>query len=143
MGIQVHGRSVRRTGRRNVSGDLLTGWSSSGVDPYETSLQRVGNTVQFAGYAKSDSGNTSNLIYTPPAGFTPNQPRLGTAFAYWFVANTFSTRYAVTWRDDLGAFRAEAVDVASGTPNTGWYGHWYMTWFTDDPWPATLPGTAY
>jgi Pectate lyase superfamily protein len=122
-GWQVHHGD---TGRRDVKA-LLT---MTNQLPYSelVYLRRVGATVMFtAGFKLQATAPPSPVqIITLPAGFRPQ------------AALTYGPRsYAnlqVVWR---GTGR---IDIYAGSP--GLIDRVSNTFLTNDPWPATLPGTA-
>lgn len=107
------------TGLRNMVSELTNVESSGHVQ-----LNRYGNlcTLIFHDVKTTTSGNVA--ILTLPIGFRPDLSQSGTAAG--------TTRTQAT---NNGAF--VMVGATAGTIITG-----SLTWYTPNPWPATLPGVA-
>jgi len=118
--------NVKDSGWRSIAGLLQNGWTVAASDT-GAFIRRVGTRVEMRLYRLVASANTDMLIL--PTGFTVSGPGVpgspgrvdGTNAVAWIypVANGH-----VYFEAPAGAL----VGVAVG-------------WFTDDPFPNTLPGT--
>jgi len=115
------------TGWRTVTGNLINGWGGS------LHIRRVGNfvSVRVSSIVPSTSTNTS--FYNCPAGFVP-QPGmfglLGTG-----AAGGALVRHVLSYNTTYLQMPTRLTSDSSfvGT----------LHWYTDDPWPTSLPGAAF
>ena len=113
-------RIEKGTGVRNVSSELINGWTGT------VHVARVGNLCTVQVYSLVGSGATGNILWAIPAGF--GVPVLSTIGA-------------------LGSGSGPATEPAlivagSGLQTLSRDGNLrgQAFWWTTDPWPTVLPG---
>ena len=123
------------TGRRDVASLLNpTHWTAT---PNILCVRRVGNLVTCEASPSSPgavvvSGSTTSL-FDMPLGFRPKTTSMAAArnASSGFVGTFEATNY--------GTYETR-IRVGTAVPGQGW--QFTLVYFTNDPWPTTLPGTA-
>ncbi|NQD40910.1 hypothetical protein [Glutamicibacter halophytocola] len=119
-------RLAQDTGRRNVGGLLINGWSATAIE-----IQRKNERCYLRITGLNGSAATSSRFLDMPAGFQP-----------YLITETYPQR------DSSGAFKQGVTLSLSGgfTMPTGTVHGTGSTrevsWDCTAGWPATLPGTA-
>lgn len=111
------------TGRRNIVSTFAT------MTEGKASLRRVGQAVTLAiDAARFSNQGTFTLAGVIPEGFRPDE-----------TFNDFAVQLGGTdgWRVAIST----AGNFSSYNYSGGWF-RCYLTWMTNQPWPASLPGTA-
>lgn len=116
------------TGWRNVTADLLYGWTAETV-----AIRRVGSTVEVRIVGLNGQAATANTFFVPPAGFVPHGPG----------------GLSILATSTPGAVHADRVNIGiTGTNSQIWRTDTSIreaalssTYLTDNDWPTSLPGT--
>jgi len=122
------------TGSRNVTADIVAqtpGFQQGGMGGAR--IQRVGNQVTLV--IPQFGCSTSGLLYTVPTGYRATSATNNAQYAFPVMRNN-----AAVAQLQIGQYSGLASVTLGGTVSI--YAHATMTWVTNDPWPATLPGTV-
>lgn len=115
--------------RRN---DPAASWFLNGATPgadadVGTRFRRIGSRVQLMVCVTTPAGWTNGSKFlTIPSGFRPTGIR--------YLHGGYVNSYAVTAATDVSGLEFWSGVIANA--------RYLYTWFTDDQWPATLPGIA-
>lgn len=118
------------TGSRRMDGSLLNSWTVGVSGSFV--LRRIGNVVEWSAKELSGAGKSANTFLNIPVGFRPTGPVL--------TVQPIIDGGIPAWKQLVingGATNTLECDAASAFM----YGR--GTWLTSDPWPTTLPGTAF
>lgn len=121
---------VGNTGLRDVSGLFVADHVASG----RILVQRIGNTVTWSLIGVNLAGSVSSvwsLLANPAGRFDSFRPAY-TAAAALFESKTSSARLIING--------SGSVDIHYGQAGLGYGGS--ISYVTNNPWPATLPGVA-
>jgi hypothetical protein len=116
------------TGLRDVTGELINGWSA--FAPAGVSIARVGNLVTVNVYGLNGSAATGNTFWNLPEGFREGRANYIITAAI-FQAGSPITNASMTVDDGSGLSTA-ARDTSMRAS---------VTYYCDDGWPTVLPGT--
>ena len=127
------------TGRRNVVADIDADWAVHASAGY-IRLQRVGERVYFEArldrVTASGSRGSYDAVYTVPSGFAPRNAynirglAAGPSGVQGYVSDISSPGRMDVWFPSGGTWAA-GDDV-----------FFTASWYTNDAWPASLPGVA-
>ena len=114
------------TGLRTITTNLLSGTCNLAT------LRRINNMVTFrlVTWAKDPAGIGNETIYTLPDGFRPDQTIFSGVGSQRGTANICQFDVG-----SAGSIVQQAPLLTSGVQLN-------LSWFTNQPWPTTLPGTA-
>lgn len=117
------------TGNRIITTSLINGWTT----PNDIRIRRVGNLViaDFDGIVATAMTNAAFLNI--PAGFTPSTSASSRQLFHTAAIPT------VAYRVFSSSGTLQVLGATTTVPPL--YGS--VVWFTTDPWPTTLPGTAF
>lgn len=117
------------------SGSLPAGWSPRSGLAGSLRVRRIHDHVQFyASHLKVAVANTSDAIWTVPAGFQASSGPVPSTTVTFVDAGTAATFPA--------GIRGTARGQSMSLPLDSFVPDLSVDWPTIDAWPATLPGTA-
>jgi hypothetical protein len=113
------------TGWRNVLGTIV---KPAGSAAYVAMIRRIGNMVDVHFDLDTPASGTSWNFYTLPVGFRPKFVRPG------LLQDNSEAAGKATSVSSAGVCNIQVIVNKRD--------RWNGQWFTDDAWPAALPGTA-
>ena len=116
------------TGRRNIAGELTSGWKVNPGGAFE--VRRVGRVVEIVGYNIDATDATDNVMWPFPV--------VGSGFG---VRTSLTEVLFAGSTAGTATFHLAATGLSS-TNRTQNQCRLHLTYVTDDPWPATIPGVA-
>jgi len=102
---------------------------NAGAQKFTAHLRRLNNLVEVYFDLETPTASGSWDFYTLPVGFRPHMSRYG------LLTDNKENASTSTYISSAGLCR---LTVIKGS----WRDRWNGIWHTDDPWPASLPGTA-
>lgn len=111
------------TGRRNVSDALLDGWTGS------IFVSRRGAEITLTGSNLRPTSTGSSPLANLPSGFRPTNSEVGIIAEDNVPRSVFAFSYSPFQVEVRGIIKAQS------------WGNFSMSFFTNDQWPTTLPGT--